>query len=232
MCGTIERWLEPYWMLQEDRVLHLWKTERWVASKYVKKVTRPIYEGQQCPEMFAKRIWQCQINCSFTIMNSLMFANIGINETFVKFFWLNKFRVHMLLQCSNISSHFQPMLSTVLPCWIKTFQHVRLEPELLLWLPELQPSSRVSNSRKRSFSLSRTLLPLSSVKAPAGYSYKNSNNRKQKIESALGTMGLMRALFFFLSSLEASAEERALLPRETWENGWNSCRLWRQLFKN
>ena len=126
-----------------------------------------------------KRIWQSKINCSFTIMNSLMFANIGINETFVKFFWLNKFRVHMLLQCSNISSHFQPMLSTVLPCWIKTFQHVRLEPELLLWLPEFQPYSRVANSRKRSFSLSRTLLPLSSVKAPDGYPYKI-----QKIESA------------------------------------------------
>ena len=183
MCGTIERWLEPYWMLQEDRVLHLWKTERWVASKYVKKVTRPIYEGQQCPEMFAKRIWQCQINCSFTIMNSLMFANIGINETFVKFFWLNKFRVHMLLQCSNISSHFQPMLSTVLPCWIKTFQHVRLEPELLLWLPEFEPSSRVANSRKRSLSLSRTLLPLGPPqKLPLGIPVKitiiENKNRK------------------------------------------------------
>ena len=86
MCGTIEKWLEPYWLLQEDRVLHLWKTERWVASKYVKKVTRPIYEGQQCPEMFAKRIWKSQINCSFTIMNSLMLAKIVNNATFVKFF--------------------------------------------------------------------------------------------------------------------------------------------------
>ena len=161
MCGTIEKWLEPYWMLQEDRVLHLWKTERWVASKYVKKLTRPIYDGQQCQETFAKRICQSQINCSFTIMNLLMLAKIGINATFVKFFWLNKFRVHMLLQCSNISSNSPPMRSTVLPCRIKTFQHVRLEPELLLWLPEFQPSSRVANSRKRSFSLSRTLLPLS-----------------------------------------------------------------------
>ena len=205
MCGTIEKWLEPYWMLQEDRVLHLWETERWVASKYVKKVTRPIYEGQQCQEMFAKRIIQSQINCSATIMNSLMLAKFGINATFVKFFWLNKIRVYMLLQCSNISSNFQPMRSTVLPCWIKTFQHVRLEPELLLWLPEFQPSSRVANSRKRSFSLSRTLLPLSSSEAP--------------IESARGTMGWLRSLFLFLPSLEASAEERALLMRETWENG-------------
>ena len=161
MCGTIEKWLEPYWMLQEDRVLHLWETERWVASKYVKKVTRPIYEGQQCQEMFAKRIIQSQINCSATIMNSLMLAKFGINATFVKFFWLNKIRVYMLLQCSNISSNFQPMRSTVLPCWTKKFQYVRLEPELLLWLPEFQPTSRVANSRKRSFSLSRTLLPLS-----------------------------------------------------------------------
>ena len=117
----------------------------------------------------------------------------------------------MLLQCSNISSNFQPMRSTVLPCWTKTFQNVRLEPELLLCLPEFQPSSRVANSRNRSFSLSRTLLPLSSSEA--------------SIESARRTMGWMRALLSFLPSLEASAEGRALLPRETWENGWNSCRF-------
>ena len=76
------------------------------------------------------------------------------------------------------------MRNTFLPCWIKTFQHVRLEPELLLWLPEFQPSSRVANPRKRSFSLSRTLLPLSSVGAPSGYPYKI-----QKIESAWETIG-------------------------------------------
>ena len=90
----------------------------------------------------------------------------------------------MLLQCFNISSNFQPMRSTFLPSWTKTFQHVRSEPELLLWLPEFRPSSRIENSRKRSFSLSRTLLPLSSVEAPAGYPYKNSNNRNEKKEKA------------------------------------------------
>ena len=108
----------------------------------------------------------------------------------------------MLLQCFNISSNFQPMRSTFLPCWTKTFQHVRLEPELLLWLAEFRPSSRVANSRKRSFSLSRTLLPLSSVKAPAGYSYKNSNNQNEKKrESARGKMEWIRALFSFLTNL-------------------------------
>ena len=101
----------------------------------------------------------------------------------------------MRLQCSlNISLVIQPMRSTVLPCWTKTFQHVRLEPELLLWLPEFQPSSRVANSRKRSFSLSRTLLPLSSSEA--------------SIESARRTMGWLSSLFFFLPSLKASAEEK------------------------
>ena len=114
----------------------------------------------------------------------------------------------MLLQCLNISSNFQPMRSTFLPCWTKTFQHVRLEPELLLWLPEFRPSSWVANSRKRPFSLSRTLLPLSSVEAPAGYPYKNSNNRKKKRErereSARGTMQWMRALFSFLTSLSTT----------------------------
>ena len=141
----------------------------------------------------------------------------------------------MPLQWFNTSSNFQRMRSTFLPCWTKTFQHVRLEPELLLWLAEFRPSSRVTNSRKRSFSLSRTLLPLSSVKASAGYSYKNSNNRKK--EKARGVRWNGCALSFpFLQAFpplkEASAEERGLPPRETWENGWNSCRLWRQLFKN
>ena len=111
----------------------------------------------------------------------------------------------MPLQWFNTSSNFQRMRSTFLPCWTKTFQHVRLEPELLLWLAEFQPSSRVANSRKRSFSLSRTLLPLSSVKAPAGYSYKNSNNRNEKKrESARGKMEWMRALFSFLTNLSTT----------------------------
>ena len=119
----------------------------------------------------------------------------------------------MLLQCFNISSNFQPMRSTFLPCWTKTFQHVRLKPELLLWLAEFRPSSRVANSRKRSFSLSRTLLPLSSVKAPAGYSYKNSNNRNEKKrESARGKMEWMRALFSFLTNL--STTQRGFYGRE------------------
>ena len=96
------------------------------------------------------------------------------------------------------------MRSTFLPCWTKTFQHVRLEPELLLWLAEFRPSSRVANSRKRSFSLCRTLLPLSSVEAPAEYPYKNSNNRKKKRESARCTMEWMRALFSFLTSLSTT----------------------------
>ena len=96
-----------------------------------------------------------------------MLAKIGINATFVKFFFFNKqISRSYALQCSNISSKFPPKRGTFLPCWMKTFQHVRLEPELLLWLPEFQPSSRVANSRKRSFSLSRTLLPLSSSEAP------------------------------------------------------------------
>ena len=123
----------------------------------------------------------------------------------------------MLLQCFNISSNFQPMRSTFLPCWTKTFQHVRLEPELLLWLAEFRPSSRVANSRKRSFSLSRTLLPLSSVKAPAGYSYNNSNNRneKKKRESARAGRWNGCALSFpfwqtFPQHKEASTEERGL----------------------
>ena len=114
-----------------------------------------------------------------------MLAKIGINATFVKFFFFNKqISRSYALQCSNISSKFPPKRGTFLPCWMKTFQHVRLEPELLLWLPEFQPSSRVANSRKRSFSLYQTLLPLSSVKAPAGYPYKI-----QKIERAWETMG-------------------------------------------
>ena len=124
----------------------------------------------------------------------------------------------MLLQCFNISSNFQPMRSTFLPCWTKTFQHVRLESELLLWLAEFRPSSRVANSRKRSFSLCRTLLPLSSVEAPAEYPYKNSNNRKKK-EKARGVRWNGCALSFpFLQAFpplkEASAEERGLPPRE------------------
>ena len=107
----------------------------------------------------------------------------------------------MLLQCSNISSNFPPMRSTVLPCWTKTFQHVRLEPELLLWLPEFQQSSRVANSRKRSFSLSRTLLPLSSAEAPI-------ESARRKIANLPPRAGWLRALFFFLPSLETSAEEK------------------------
>ena len=128
----------------------------------------------------------------------------------------------MLLQCSlNISFVIQPMRSTVLPCWTKTFQHVRLEPELLLWLAEFRPSSRVANSRKRSFSLSRTLLPLSSVKAPAGYSYKNSNNRNEKKKRKRAGEDGMDARSLFLSDKPFHNTKRllrrreAFLPRET-----------------
>ena len=111
----------------------------------------------------------------------------------------------MLLQCFNISSNFQPMRSTFLPCRTKTFQHVRSEPELLLWLPEFRPSSRIANSQKRSFSLSRTLLPLSSEEAPAGYPYKNSNNRNEKKEKARGGRQNGCALSFsFLTSLSTT----------------------------
>ena len=146
----------------------------------------------------------------------------------------------MLLQCFNISSNFQPMRSTFLPCWTKTFQHVRLEPELLLWLPEFRPSSWVANSRKRPFSLSRTLLPHSSVEAPLGIPIKIAiieKKRERESEKARGGRCNGCALSFpfwqaFPQHKEASVEERCLLPRETWENGWNSCRLWRQLLKN
>ena len=86
----------------------------------------------------------------------------------------------MLLQCSlNISFVIQPMRSTVLPCWTKTFQHVRLEPELLLWLPEFQPYSRVAKPRKRSFSLSRALLPL-----------RRGSNRKRAGDDGMDTLSL------------------------------------------
>ena len=128
----------------------------------------------------------------------------------------------MLLQCFNISSNFQPMRSTFLPCWTKTFQHVRLEPELLLWLPEFRPSSWVANSRKRPFSLSRTLLPHSSVEAPAGYPYKNSNNRKKKErERARKRAGddAMDARSLFLSDKPFHNTKRLLWRRDACYRG-------------
>ena len=124
-----------------------------------------------------------------------MLAKIRINATFVKFQLAKQISrsyafamLQYFIQFSANAKHF----STVL--------------ELLLWLPEFRPYSRVANSLKRSFSLSRTLLPFSSVEAPTGYPYKNSNNRnEQKRESARGKMEWMRPLFSFLTSLSSSS---------------------------
>ena len=61
------------------------------------------------------------------------------------------------------------------------------------------------------------LLPVSH---PAASLFLRGFNRKRAKDDGMDARSLVLS-----PHLEASAEGRALLPRETWENGWNSCRF-------
>ena len=97
---------------------------------------------------------------------------------------------------------FSANASTVLDKNVSTCSLRAWAIALVAWISAVFSSCKLP---KEILLPSRTLLPLSSVKAPAGYSYKNSNNRNEKKrESARGKMEWMRALFSFLTNLSTT----------------------------
>ena len=116
----------------------------------------------------------------------------------------------MLLQCFNISSNFQPMRSTfLLDKNVSTCSLRAWAIALVTWMSAVFSSCKLPKEILLPVS---NPAPLSSVEAPGGYPHKNSNNRREKKEKALGGRWNGCALSFpfwqaFPQHKEASAGE-------------------------